>query len=62
VAEFCLDCWNKMNHILLSERDVVLSNDLDFCENCGTWKPVVVKYKKPCGVKRLTRKFKGRLL
>ena len=46
MAEFCLDCWNKMNHIRLTEEDVILSEDLDLCEGCATMQPVIVIYRK----------------
>jgi len=44
MAEFCLDCWNKINHTLLAEKDVVLSEELDLCEGCAEIKPSVVRY------------------
>jgi len=42
MAEFCLDCWNKINGTHLTEEDAVLSDDLDFCEECEEMKPVIV--------------------
>ena len=41
MAEFCLDCWNKLNQKKLTERDVVLSRDYDLCEGCGEFCRVV---------------------
>jgi len=36
MAEFCLDCWNKMNHTHLTPEDVTLSDDeWDLCEGCA---------------------------
>lgn len=35
MAEFCLKCWNKMNKTHETERDWVLSDELDLCEGCG---------------------------
>jgi len=29
MAEFCLDCWNKIDHNDLKPADVVLSKDLE---------------------------------
>ncbi len=45
MAEFCLDCWNKLNGTKLTEYDVVLSgeDDKDLCEGCGQWKQVVIR-------------------
>lgn len=44
MAEFCLDCWNRLNETNLTEKDVVLSgkDDMDLCEGCGQWKQTVV--------------------
>ncbi len=43
MAEFCLDCWNKLNGTCDTEDDWVISKDLDLCEGCGQWKHVVEK-------------------
>ena len=42
MAEFCLECWNKMNHRNDSSWRYVLSWELDICEGCGEWKRVIV--------------------
>ena len=42
MAEFCLDCWNKINGTKHSKRKYVLSKELDFCEGCGELKHVVI--------------------
>lgn len=42
MAEFCMDCWNKMNETEDSPRRYVLSWELDLCEGCGEYKRVVV--------------------
>lgn len=49
MAEFCLDCWNRMNGTSYTERDVV--TDMDFCEGCEQWKPVIVvtRWRGPAG-------------
>ena len=41
MAEFCLDCWNKLNHTRLAKEDVILSDNFDLCEECAEFKPVV---------------------
>ncbi len=46
MAEFCLNCWNKINDINLSEKDVIISKDLDLCEGCAELKPVIIRYKR----------------
>lgn len=35
-----------MNHTQDTERDWVLSDDLDLCEGCGQWKPVLVTVRR----------------
>ena len=46
MAEFCLDCWNKMNGTKDTERDWILSDELDLCEGCGAWKAVIVTQRR----------------
>jgi len=45
MAEFCLNCWNELNHIHLTEKDVIMSEELDLCEGCGEIKTTIVKYR-----------------
>ena len=45
MAEFCLDCWNEMNGTHYTPEQVVLEEDL--CEGCGSWKPVVISFRRP---------------
>ena len=45
MAEFCLDCWNKIMGSNDSSRKYMLSEDLDLCEECGEMKPVIVRIK-----------------
>ena len=33
MAEFCLDCWNEMNHTRLTQEDVILTDYSDFAKN-----------------------------
>ena len=42
MAEFCLDCWNKLNGTNDPESKYRISKNLDLCEGCGEWKPVIV--------------------
>lgn len=46
MAEFCLDCWNKMNETNDSKRKYIMSEELDLCEGCGEWKPVIIMERK----------------
>ena len=46
MAEFCLDCFNKMNGTHYKENQVWLEEWL--CEGCAEWKPCVMQlYPKP---------------
>ena len=42
MAEFCLDCWNKINETCDSQWRYVLSWDKNLCEECGQYKRVIV--------------------
>lgn len=42
MAEFCLECWNKMNHTKDRPYEYILSKDLDICENCGEYKRIII--------------------
>ncbi len=46
MAEFCLDCWNKLNKTEDSQRKYILSKNLDLCEGCGEWKQVIIMERK----------------
>ncbi len=46
MAEFCLECWNKINENEDSGKEYIISKDLDLCEHCGEWKPVIVMTRK----------------
>lgn len=45
MAEFCLDCFNRINGTNRSADSVILEDD--FCEGCGTCKPCVIGLKSP---------------
>ena len=42
MAEFCLDCWNKINETSDSSDKYILSKDLDLCEECGRWTHIII--------------------
>lgn len=46
MAEFCLDCWNKLNKTQCTEKEYVLSKELELCEECGQWKPVILRVRR----------------
>lgn len=39
MAYYCLECFNKIEHMNLTYKDVEC--DMDFCENCGKNLPCV---------------------
>jgi len=45
MAEFCLDCMNKILGTNDKPKEYILSWDLDLCEECGEWKRVVIRKK-----------------
>lgn len=57
MAEFCLDCYNKLNDTNYSEAQVKL--EMDLCEGCGEWKPVVVWFGKPSVWKKTKNRIYG---
>lgn len=46
MAEFCIDCWNKMNNSNYAENNFEVSDGLDLCEGCGEYKHVVICIKE----------------
>lgn len=47
MAEFCLECFNKMNGTHLTGLQVI--REFDLCEGCGEIKPCVVRYRNRIG-------------
>ena len=46
MAEFCVDCWNKIMGTRDAPKKYIVSKDLDLCEECGQRKQVIVRYKR----------------
>ena len=42
MAEFCKECWKKMNNFNDDSIRYVLSIELELCEGCGEYKRVVI--------------------
>lgn len=42
MAEFCVDCWNKINETQDSKWRYILSWQRDYCEECGQYKKVII--------------------
>ena len=53
MAEFCLDCMNKILGTNDSERKYVLSKELELCEECGEWKRVIVTTRRSYYIREL---------
>lgn len=54
MAEFCLDCWNRINGTNDPPDQYVISKDLELCEGCGMWKHVIITERdvyRPCFVR-----------
>lgn len=48
MAEFCLDCWNEINHFQKTEKDYVLSKELELCEGCGRLCRIIERERTGC--------------
>ncbi len=46
MAEFCLECWNRMMNTNDSAKKYILSQEADLCEGCGKGKPVIIRAKR----------------
>lgn len=42
MADFCLDCWNKINGTNYTEKQYIISEELGFCEECQKITNVIV--------------------
>ena len=45
MAEFCKECFKRKLTVPsdgITDEMLVVSEDVDFCEGCGEWKPVVL--------------------
>ena len=43
MAEFCEECWNKINGIEDGEIAYRLSREPELCEECGEYKRVIIE-------------------
>lgn len=46
MAEFCVDCWNKLAGTNLPTNKYILSKELDLCEECGRITHIVITERK----------------
>ena len=45
MAEFCLDCWNKIMGAKDPPEKYIISKEVDLFEECGELKPVIIRIK-----------------
>lgn len=45
MAEFCLDCWNRIMGTNDPSKKYIISKEVDLCEGCGEYKPVIIRMK-----------------
>ena len=45
MAEFCKECFIKIEPEYVKNKELILSEDDDLCEGCGQFKPVVIDIK-----------------
>ena len=50
MADFCLDCWNKINDRNDPPDKYVLSREPELCEECGEYKRVIIMERKHYGL------------
>lgn len=53
MAEFCLDCWNKLNETNDPPSKYIISDYLDLCEGCGRVTNVIIIERKYYYLRRL---------
>ncbi len=46
MADFCLDCWNKLNETHHKKSKYILSKERYFCEECNEYKNVIIVERK----------------
>ena len=45
MSELCLNCLNKLMETNDTEKKYIISKEFDLCEECGEWKPVIIRMK-----------------
>ncbi len=58
MAEFCMECLNKISETNFKEKDFILSEELEFCEECYEFKHIVIVSKKAYYSRSLLSLFK----
>lgn len=60
MAEFCMECLNRINGTNFKEEDFIMSEALEFCEECCKFKHIVLVRKDACYFHRFRNLFKRR--
>ena len=55
MADFCLDCYNKLHHRQYSPGDVTLTVELEICEECGDLRYVIEELRPESIFRKLLR-------
>ncbi len=55
MAEFCLECWNRLNQTADGAEEFVISKQPDLCEGCGSLKPVIVTLRSKYRIRQQMR-------
>ena len=42
MAEFCKECFKRIEGDFFKDKEIILSEDDDLCEGCGEFKQVVI--------------------
>ena len=46
LAEFCIECFNRIMGADYALERFIISKDYDLCEECGEIKPIIVRVKR----------------
>lgn len=46
MAEFCLECWNKIMGSDDPPQKYIFSSEPELCEECGEWKLIIIRIKQ----------------
>lgn len=46
MAEFCIDCWNKLCETNDPAKKFIFSRELELCEECGEMKRTIAAIRK----------------
>lgn len=55
MAEYCVDCWNKLHELVPPKppEQLILSDTPELCEGCGKYRPTVIMERRGCCRHRL---------